>query len=214
MIEKPAFFTAEEWNFIEAIDQRFPSKQIAENFLKYLAFPPEERIPRAIQERETVLRTGWGLKGIPQEDTETLDHHIEGMKKIARTELEFHENWPTIIDIIESHDTGEVIISDFTLHDKITKQEKRQIEFLAIRVIYQAQPEMIERWLDYEDQSTQEAKIVKDLDKAQMYIQANAYNLTHPHIDLSEFATDCQNYQWRTEEGKHICKNYKLLPNN
>ncbi len=195
-----------EWHLITGIDQLFPDKHITENFRTYLALPPMDRMAKAQEDRKTVLRAGWKRRGIPDDAVETLHDHVASMKRLALDYIARHPNITTIIDIIDSHDTGEVIIGDFIpgeflTGDDITKQDKDKIELLAIQLIYEAQPHMVERYLDYAERRNIESRIVKDLDKGQMFLRAKEYAVTHPAIDLSEFFLDSQNYAWGTQEG-------------
>lgn len=209
MFEENYAISKSHLKFIKDIDRRFLERNIAEKFDFYLSHKAEDRISLALTDRQKLLRAGWHKRGIPKEDTETVDEHVFDMKEIAKANLE--ENVLIVVDMIEAHDTPEVIASDFIPSEPIEPSEKRLIEMLAARVIYQAQPQMVKHWSDYEDQTTYEAKIVKDLDKGQMYIRANMYHVTHPHIDLSEFSVDRQNYKWRTPEGRKIGAAYSLL---
>ena len=42
-------------------------------------------------------------------------------------------------------------------------------------------------WNEYETQSSAEARLVKDIDKLEMVIQAFEYEQTHPSLDLEDF---------------------------
>ena len=113
MSDTQSFFNDQQWMFIREIDQRFPGRRIAEKFEQYLALSPEDRIAQAVLDRKNLLRSGWAARGIPTAETETIDQHTEAMKVVARNYLAQHKNLSVIEDIIDCHDTGEVIVSDF-----------------------------------------------------------------------------------------------------
>ena len=206
MSDHNPLLSADEWAFIQNIDSRFPDKNIAANFNTYLNLSPADRISQAQADRKHILRAGWKIRGIPEIDTETVSEHIENMKSVAIDYLPGHENLDIILAIVECHDTGEVIIGDFIPQrfipgDAISRDDQQHLEWLAVKIIYETQPEMADYYQDYVDQRTAEAKIVRDLDKGQMFLRARQYGLTHPHVDLSEFLLDCQDYTWQTQEG-------------
>ncbi len=52
--------------------------------------------------------------------------------------------------------------------------------------------EIKELWNEYEDGETNEAKLLKDIDKLEMILQALEYEEREKHLDLSEFFTSVQ----------------------
>ena len=97
-----------------------------------------------------------------------------------------------------AHDMAEAIVGDITPFDKkIGKEEKHHrelstIEFLCTEIVEPYNPEaakdLLAAWLEYEDQTTIEAKYVKDLDKFEMLVQCFEYEKMYEgKKDLSQF---------------------------
>ena len=62
--------------------------------------------------------------------------------------------------------------------------------------------EIISLWKEYEAGETNEAKLLKDLDKIEMILQAQEYEAEGSHKEsLDEFFTSTEG-KWRTEIGK------------
>jgi len=62
--------------------------------------------------------------------------------------------------------------------------------------------EIISLWKEYEAGETDEAKLLKDLDKIEMILQAQEYEAEGSHKEsLDEFFTSTEG-KWRTEIGK------------
>lgn len=194
--------------FIRSMDLRFPRNRIAESFEIYLSSNAQDRIAMAAEGRKKVLHDDWFLRGIPEEETETLDEHIHGMKEIGKTYLS--ENLLDVLDMTEAHKTGKVITGHFTRYNAIETAELRLLGMLATRVIYQARPEMIRKSEDYQEQRTPEAKIVYDLNQMQTFMQASFYHVTHPEVDLSDINEKRKRQRWLTREGQFMARALSL----
>ncbi|KAI3763461.1 hypothetical protein L2E82_13333 [Cichorium intybus] len=76
------------------------------------------------------------------------------------------------------HDIVEVIVGDITPSDGIPKLEKSRMEKEALDHMSKLlgggprAEEIYELWMEYEENSTNEAKVVKDFDKVEMILQA------------------------------------------
>ena len=79
------------------------------------------------------------------------------------------------------HDLAEAIVGDITPNDPVSKEEKNKMESDAMAKIRAmlgdalGGEEMEALWHEYEDQVTDEAKLLKDLDKLEMIMQAGEY---------------------------------------
>jgi putative hydrolase of HD superfamily len=79
------------------------------------------------------------------------------------------------------HDLAEAIVGDFTPFDPISKKEKHQLEFNAIKSFVEElngnshANELMELWLEYEQGLTPTALLCKDIDKFEMILQAYEY---------------------------------------
>jgi putative hydrolase of HD superfamily len=94
---------------------------------------------------------------------------------------------------------AESIVGDLTPHDNISDEEKHRREQEAMDHIKgivgdEVGQEFYDLWQEYEDQTTREAKFVKDLDKFDMIFQAFEYESAEKRQpeDLEQFFTSCQ----------------------
>lgn len=104
------------------------------------------------------------------------------------------------------HDIAEAIVGDITPSDGVPKAEKSRKEREALEHMCELlgaesrAKEMSELWNEYEENSTPEAKIVKDFDKVEMILQALEYE-NEQGKDLEEFFQSTAG-KFQTEVGK------------
>lgn len=167
------YFNQTDFAFIELIAVRFPEKKILEQFAFYIDMPAEQRPDYAAAELYKIPRAGWVRTGTPADQAETIGQHTDEMKHLLETEMKLiGEKLTRCQQMAADHDLGEIIISDFTPRDDITKTEKNRLEQLAIRVLFEAHPERLALWEEHEAGKTHHAKLVKDVDQLQMYLEA------------------------------------------
>lgn len=93
------------------------------------------------------------------------------------------------------HDIPELSCGDITPHDGISLEEKRKKEEDGIKKILLNLPngqEYVDLWREFEEGKSIESKILKDIDKLEMAIQASEYKREHQNKDFSEFFTDAE----------------------
>ena len=106
------------------------------------------------------------------------------------------------------HDMAECITTDITPRDGIPKEEKSRMEREAMQTllgqvngdgadasVVRVVEEIVQLWEEYESAETAEAKIVKDIDKLEMMLQASMYE-NDQDVDLTQFY---QGVKWRNE---------------
>lgn len=104
------------------------------------------------------------------------------------------------------HDIAEAIVGDITPSDGVPKHEKSRLEREALEHMCkllgegQRAKEISELWMEYEDNSSPEAKVVKDFDKVEMILQALEYE-NDQGKDLEEFFQSTAG-KFQTEVGK------------
>lgn len=90
------------------------------------------------------------------------------------------------------HDIAEAIVGDITPSDGISKLEKSRREQEALEHMCKLlgggprAKEIADLWTEYEENTSLEAKVVKDLDKVEMILQALEYE-NEQGKDLEEF---------------------------
>lgn len=129
-------------------------------------------------ELKSVLRTGWVNAGV--DSPESVASHSWGMAILAM------QLCPEGLDILKVmqmcivHDLPEIIVGDLTPHDD--RSSKPEDELSAMKDLA---PQWLELFVEYEENSTQESKFVRSLDKLDMALQASIYS--EQGLDLSEF---------------------------
>eukprot|EP01035_Chromulina_nebulosa_P021095 gene21095-27337_t len=128
---------------------------------------------------KTLKRTGWVNNNINL--PESVADHMYRMTMLSWIITDQSINKEKLMKICLVHDLAESIVGDITPHDGITKEEKRQLEENALKSIVndldniEISNEIFNLWLEYENSSSQEAVIAKQLDKLEMIIQADEY---------------------------------------
>jgi putative hydrolase of HD superfamily len=137
-------------------------------------------------------RTGWVRCGV--KDYESVADHSWRM---ALLPLFFAER-PDVdhvrcMKIGLVHDLAEAVVGDITPHCGVSKEEKSRREFEAMKKICatvsgcpKIGQEILGYWEEYEAGETREAKLMKDLDKFEMIMQAEDYE-EQQGVDLSQF---------------------------
>ena len=125
-------------------------------------------------------RSGWVKKKVPS--PESVSDHMYRMSIMAMVlgDSLGHIKKDHCIKMCLVHDMAESIVGDITPHDGISNKEKhrREVEamnYLCGLVDEKVGKEMKDLFMEYENQETQEAKFVKDLDKFEMILQAHNY---------------------------------------
>lgn len=142
-----------------------------------------------------VKRTGWIMREIP--DAESVADHMYRMGILALL-LDSGDGMQSLdkdkcVKMSLVHDLAECIVGDITPHCGISNEEKHRREKEAMMHLISLLDknignEIIALWEEYEKQLTPESKVVKDLDRFDMILQAYEYeNLLKQPSSLDEF---------------------------
>ncbi|MCL7024340.1 hypothetical protein MKW94_013370 [Papaver nudicaule] len=136
-------------------------------------------------------RTGWIKRDI--KGPESIADHMYRMGVMALITADIPGvNRDKCIKMAIVHDIAEAIVGDITPCDGVPKEEKNRREREALDQMCnllgggERAKEINDLWMEYENNSTPEAKVVKDLDKVEMILQALEYE-TEQGRDLEEF---------------------------
>ena len=128
---------------------------------------------------KNISRQGW-IDKLSIEHPESVADHSYSMAIMGMVISAF-ENYDTekILKMILLHDLAESKIGDFT-PEQITKSEKEKIENHAFYDIIETLPNSIKSpytsiWKEYQNQISVEAKIVHQIDRLEMALQAKMY---------------------------------------
>ncbi|KAJ2387803.1 hypothetical protein GGI05_003979 [Coemansia sp. RSA 2603] len=132
-----------------------------------------------VEKLKRTKRTGWinnGIKG-----PESIADHMYRMGIMAMLVDDSALDRNKCIKMAIVHDLAEALVGDITPYDGVSKEQKRALEQSGMQQIVetlgntaQAQ-EIAALWQEYEDDVTDEAHLVHDLDKCEMIQQAMEY---------------------------------------
>ncbi|EYU22602.1 hypothetical protein ABFS82_05G027000 [Erythranthe guttata] len=154
---------------------------------------------------KSTKRKGWVNHGI--NGPESIADHMYRMSLMALITSDIPGvNRERCIKIAIVHDIAEAIVGDITPSDGVPKAEKSRMETEALDEMCKVlgggmrAEEIKELWLEYENNSSLEANLVKDFDKVEMILQALEYETEHGKV-LDEFFLSTAG-KFQTETGK------------
>ena len=128
-----------------------------------------------------LYRQGWLRRGIPKERCESVAEHTFGVAVLA---VFLADNYFPELDTCQVarlalvHDFGEIYAGDIIPVDGISAQEKQRMEYEAVTQVFARFPkgdEYLELWEEYERGISPEARLVKQVDRLEMALQASVY---------------------------------------
>ncbi|TRY88923.1 hypothetical protein DNTS_008496 [Danionella cerebrum] len=133
---------------------------------------------KLVGQLKRIPRTGWVYRDIKQ--PESVSDHMYRMSMMAFTIQDTTINKERCMKLALVHDLAECIVGDIAPADNVSKSEKHRREKEAMVHITGLldnclQKEIYNLWEEYENQSSREAKLVKELDQLEMIIQAHEY---------------------------------------
>ena len=127
---------------------------------------------------KALYRQGWLQREVPEEKTESVADHSFGIAMLALLLCPKNLNKMKVLEIALLHETGECIIGDLTPWDNFTEEEKSRMELEAVEEILTQLPDgkrLISLWKEFEYETSEEGKFVRQLDKLEMGLQAEIY---------------------------------------
>lgn len=127
-----------------------------------------------------LYRQGWLKRGVPEADCESVADHSFGVAMLALFLSEADET----VDVGKAvllalvHELGEVWAGDITPVDGISRERKAAMELESLKTVLAGLPgsERIETlWEEFEEGNSAEARLVKQLDRLEMGLQAAVY---------------------------------------
>lgn len=98
-----------------------------------------------------------------------------------------------LMKICMAHDVAEAVVGDITPYDGVSKEDKRRMEEDALKAILgdldapEVTKEIFDLWMEYEEGTTKEAQLARELDKFEMIVQADEYEQQQPGKRLDRF---------------------------
>jgi putative hydrolase of HD superfamily len=141
---------------------------------------------------KNVSRQGWVDK-LSISDPESVADHSYSMAMMCMviSDLENYDS-EKVLKMAILHDLAESKTGDFT-PDQITKEKKKELENGAFSEIMAHLPDEIksqylEIWSEYQENVSPESKIVHQIDRLEMALQARLYQKDgHPEEKLNQF---------------------------
>ncbi|XP_055822979.1 uncharacterized protein LOC129891593 [Solanum dulcamara] len=154
---------------------------------------------------KTTKREGWVRRGI--NNPESIADHMYRMGVMALIAADLPGvDRDKCVKMAIVHDIAEAIVGDITPADGISKDEKSRRERAALEDMCKLlgggsrAKEISDLWMEYEENSSLEAKVVKDFDKVEMILQALEYE-NEQGKDLEEFFQSTAG-KFQTDVGK------------
>ncbi|XP_062857810.1 HD domain-containing protein 2 [Trichomycterus rosablanca] len=151
---------------------------------------------KLVGQLKRVPRTGWVYRNVKQ--PESVSDHMYRMAMMALTIQDPSMDRDRCIKLALVHDLAECIVGDIAPADNVSKAEKHKREKEAMVRITgllneDLRKELYQLWEEYENQSSGEARLVKELDQLEMILQAHEYEELEGNPGrLQEFFTSTQ----------------------
>uniref|UniRef100_A0A7S0ZH39 5'-deoxynucleotidase n=1 Tax=Timspurckia oligopyrenoides TaxID=708627 RepID=A0A7S0ZH39_9RHOD len=140
---------------------------------------------------KSTTRTGWVMRKI--EPCESVSDHMYRMAMVCMLLAPPGISRDHMMKLALVHDLAEAVVGDITPNCGVSKEEKYRREEETMRNIRDETlagsalgHELYELWTEYESGETDAARMVKDVDKFELVLQALEYERKHS-VDLSEF---------------------------
>jgi putative hydrolase of HD superfamily len=145
---------------------------------------------KSIEKLKEVKRSGWRKAGI--KNPESVADHIYGLAMLSMLISDLKKmNAEKMLRLALIHDLEEAVLGDLTPEEKERNVNLKDAENKAIKKALSSLPFNLKRkyyelWLEYRNSLSKEAKLIKELDKLEMVIQALIYEEKF-NLNLEEF---------------------------
>jgi 5'-deoxynucleotidase YfbR-like HD superfamily hydrolase len=152
------------------------------------------RLFQEVNKLKTTARAGWLRCGVDHPES-VADHSFRTaiISMIISDNLQLDTK--KVLKMALLHDLAEAVVGDITPYDNLPVEEKLKKEEIAVYGLLREVPNRdryLELWQDYASGQSAEAKLVKNVDKLEMALQAYEYQKAHPELDLAEFLEDAE----------------------
>lgn len=127
---------------------------------------------------KALYRQGWLQRKVPEIMTESVADHSFGIAMLALLLCPPELDRLKVLEIALLHETGECIIGDLTPWDNVSEEEKSNMELHAVLDILEKLPDgerLISLWKEFEYETSEEGRFVRQLDKLEMGLQAEVF---------------------------------------
>ncbi|HEY3341621.1 MAG TPA: HD domain-containing protein, partial [Anaerolineae bacterium] len=145
-----------------------------------------------LNQLKQLYRQGWLRRGVPAERCESVAEHTFGMAMLCMFIADAcipTLDMQKVLRLALLHDFGEIYAGDITPADAVSPEEKHRREREAVQQVFARLPrgaEYLALWQEYEENQTDEARFVKQMDRLEMALQATVYEQQHI-VNAEEF---------------------------
>lgn len=152
------------------------------NLLEQLSGQPLLAAYLEINHLKRLFRQGWLQAGVPREYCESVAEHVFGMTLLAwmvvESGLAADVDRDKVLRMTLVHEIGEIYTGDITPGDGVAVDEKQRREREGLLRVANRLPDRIEwiaLWEEFEAGESNEARLVRQLDRLEMALQAWVY---------------------------------------
>jgi len=150
---------------------------------------------KTVGKLKKTVRTGWVRSGKVKDPESVADHvmRLTVLALVAGDELKVDTR--KLVDMAIVHDLAESVVGDMVAEQadreyRDIKKRKFKLEKEAINNLFQGMKDrerLMGLWEEYEKQESEEARVLKQLDKFEMALQALEYEEVTDPKNLDEF---------------------------
>jgi len=146
-----------------------------------------------INHLKQLYRQGWLRAGISREQCESVADHIYAMSMLAWLVVDAGlapgMDRDKALRMVLAHELGEIYTGDIIPGDRVPPEEKQRLEREALLSVAGKLPfgqEFVDLWEEFEAGESPEARLVRQLDRLEMALQALVYE-KQGHRNMSSF---------------------------
>jgi putative hydrolase of HD superfamily len=159
---------------------------------------------------KAIPRVGWQMRGVFH--PETVAEHTFGVAFLAMIladSIEEEVDRERLLAIALLHDLGEAFTTDLPepASKFLPQGAKREAEDAVLQDMLRDLPfaeDYFELWLEFEDRTSVEGRLVRDVDKLEMMIQAYVYEQSTGNHNLGEFWKFMEHYPLEFEATRKL----------
>jgi len=154
---------------------------------------------------KNIIRRGWIEIGIDKERLESDAEHIYGTLMLAiaiNSEYKLNLDMYKVLKMLTLHETEEILMTDYTVRDTITRDEKLKQGKICVKKVVSGlaeEKEIRDLLYEFSTRSTPEAVFAHLVDKIECDFQAKLYDLEGV-MDYNRAREDLVYYGDRAEE--------------
>jgi putative hydrolase of HD superfamily len=161
------------------MEEKFP---LDVNLVEQLAGQPLLAASLEINHLKRLFRQGWLQAGVPRQYCESVAEHVFGMTLLAwmiiESGLTADVDRDKVLRMTLAHEIGEIYTGDITPGDGVAMEEKQRREREGLLRVTNRLPngtEWMALWEEFEAGESSEARLVRQLDRLEMALQAWVY---------------------------------------